>query len=172
MQVTILHNWKNEEIYNKCLSWVTYRNSDRWLNFFGCSLFSHSRLVNRSASPVKRYLRWLCWQPYTFRHCEVDVRPLFSEDVLLAHLHWGDCRFTSSCLQWVWLMKAPIYHKGLWYIANCNLGARFTDGWRERGRASSCLKIATCLRCMNCRVDVVIDWYMYIITALWQDYFI
>ena len=31
---------------------------------FGCSLFSRSQQTNHSASPVKRYLRWVSWQTF------------------------------------------------------------------------------------------------------------
>ena len=34
------------------------------LLFFGCSLFSRSQQTNHSASPVKRYLRWVSWQTF------------------------------------------------------------------------------------------------------------
>ena len=63
----------------------------------------------------------------------------FSEDVQL-HIFTEETAYRPLHVYKEYGCHEPQYiTKGLWYIANCHL-VRLTDGWREKGRASSCLR--------------------------------
>ena len=108
------------------------------------------------------------WQPYTFWHCEVCVC-LFPQKTYPWHIFTEETAHLFLHVFKEYGCKKPQYiTKGI--VVYCQLSTCYTsmtDGWRERGRASSCLKIATCLRCLNWSLDVVNLWYMYIIIDLW-----
>ena len=92
-----------------------------------------------------------------------------SEDVQL-HIFTEETAYRPLHVSKEYGCREPQYiTKGLWYIANCHL-VRLTDGWREKGRASSCLRnsnLPTSSKLSHGCFYLLIYFYKYSLMALY-----